>query len=59
MGHVTGRITTTYQDPLGRWVRQTVCGHDGFQLTVISAYQVGESGPQQGTITAAAQQTRS
>jgi hypothetical protein len=23
IGHITGRITSTYQDPLGRWVSQT------------------------------------
>ena len=57
IGHITGRITSTYQDPLGRWVSQTFRGRDGVQLTVISAYQVVESGSQTGKTTAASQQT--
>jgi exonuclease III len=56
VGHITGRITSTYQDPLGRWVSQTFRGREGFQMTVISAYQVVDCGSQPGKITAAAQQ---
>ena len=56
VGHITGRITTSHQDSLGRWVSQTFRGRDGFIMTVISAYQVVECGSQQGKTTAAAQQ---
>jgi hypothetical protein len=56
IGHITGRIISTCQDPLGRWVSQTFTGRDGVHVTVISAYQVVEGAPKPGTLTAAAQQ---
>ena len=56
IGNITGQITGTDQDPLGRWVCQTFRGKEGFLLTVISAYQVVETKPKGGTTTAASQQ---
>ncbi|KAI2499828.1 hypothetical protein MHU86_14645 [Fragilaria crotonensis] len=56
VANIAGRVMSTFQDPLGRWVSQTFRGCDGFKLTVISAYQVVESTPKPGTTTAAAQQ---
>jgi exonuclease III len=37
---ITGRITTSFQDPMGRWSAISLIGTQVQKLTVISAYQV-------------------
>ena len=38
-GSVTGRIQQAGKDPWGRWSHQTLIGHNGRLVTIISAYQ--------------------
>jgi hypothetical protein len=56
VGDISGQITSSYHDPLGRWVSQTLKGKDGIQITIISAYQVVTDNTQLGATTATAQQ---
>jgi hypothetical protein len=56
VGHITGRITSSYTDSMGRWVSQTFKGRNGVNLTIISAYQVVTDSLHLGLTTASAQQ---
>jgi exonuclease III len=54
---ITGRLAGCGHDAWGRWSHQTFRGQQGFQLTVISAYQVvAQSGTSKGQFTAGTQQ---
>jgi hypothetical protein len=44
-GSTTGRITNTYQDPMGRWCATLYRGAQTREITVISAYQVCNTPP--------------
>jgi exonuclease III len=55
VGHIAGRITSSYTDSMGRWVSQTFKGRNGVNLTLISAYQVVTDSPRLGLTTASAQ----
>jgi hypothetical protein len=44
-GSTTGRITNTYQDPVGRWCATLYRGAQTREITVISAYQVCNTPP--------------
>ena len=56
-GSITGRIQLTGSDKWGRWSYQSLIGHNGPTLTVISAYQpVAMNFANRGSFTVAAQQ---
>jgi exonuclease III len=44
-GSITGRIYTTFKDPMGRWSAISLIGAHSQKLTVISAYQVCNTRP--------------
>jgi hypothetical protein len=44
-GSTTGRIITTFQDPMGRWCTTSYLGANTSKLSVISAYQVCDTAP--------------
>jgi hypothetical protein len=48
-GSITGRITTSFQDPMGRWSAMSLTGAHANKLTVISAYQVCNNRPDRDT----------
>ena len=56
IGNVTGRIKGHQADHMGRWVTQTLKGHLGNQITIISAYQPVTDSPNTGLMTVTAQQ---
>ena len=56
-GAVTGRIHTTGSDKWGRWSYQSLIGHHGRLLVIVSAYQpVAMSQSNRGSYTVSAQQ---
>ena len=54
--NVTGRIKGHQADHMGRWVTQTLRGHLGNQITIISVYQPVTDSPNTRLMTVTAQQ---